>query len=52
MTLTNRQDVSRALGEVVEQAQRVQQTPHGPRLSSQSILPPLRITVTPVASQV
>lgn len=52
MTITDKADVHRAAGEVLEQAERKAGNQHGPRLHSQNSLPPMHFHLVPVASQV
>lgn len=47
VTLTCKNDLHTALGELVQQYQRAAQASHGPRLNN---FPPLRLHVVPVAS--
>lgn len=50
ITMSSRTDVQQAIGELLSaNRSALQQGPHGPKLTS---LPPLRITVQPVASEV
>ena len=52
MTITDKADVHKAFGELLEQAERKQGIQHGPRLHSQPSIPSLHIQLTPVSSEV
>lgn len=51
VTITQKQDVHNALTELLAFYEKQLSGPHGPKLLAQAALPPLRITVQPVASE-
>ena len=52
VTIADKQDVHKALQELLEAAERKGGNQHGPRLHAQTPLPPLHLQLTPVASEV
>ena len=52
MTMTDRRDIEKALHELVDHAERMQASAHGARANLQVLLPPLRLTLVPVSSEV